>query len=108
MSKISKLLLATSVILIICCACSFVWNEYRAQRNFDRVLIGASRTDVVRLLGKPWKVDKCGERFGNPNQPGCADEYLYKHPFAPLVPEYHSVSFDFSGHVKDTYIYSSP
>ena len=82
--------------------------RYRVSRNFDRVSTGASKAEVVRALGTPWKVTKCGQLFGNPDQPGCAEEYLYKTLFAPLVPNYYSISFDSSGHVVDKYFYSSP
>lgn len=65
-----------------------------------------SQAEVVRLLGTPSWIEPCGLSFGTP-KPDCT-EFIYRNSFAPLVPEYHSVSFDQSGHVVETYIYSSP
>ena len=63
----------------------------------------------MRLLGKPKRVEKCGEPFGNPGgKPGCAEDYLYPSPYAPLIPEYWSVSFGIAGRVVDEYNYVSP
>jgi hypothetical protein len=105
--KARKLLLAVAGVLILAFLVHIV-QGYNVISRFERVPIGASKFEVVRLLGRPWKMDKCGERFGNPNQPGCAEEYLYRHPLAPLVPNYYSISFDASGHVLDKFVYSSP
>jgi hypothetical protein len=84
-------------------------RAHMLDKAFERVPAGASQSQVVKLLGKPWKVDRCGELFGaGPVEPDCAEEYLYAPPFAPLTPQYYSVSFDNSGHVVKKYIYSSP
>jgi hypothetical protein len=106
--KSHRLYLAAGGLLAVWSLCYFV-NGYRVNWNFDRVPNGASKAEVVRLLGTPWKVDKCGELFsgGSPN-PACAEEYLYKTPFAPWVPNYYSISFDSSGRVMEKYFYSSP
>lgn len=107
-SKTQKIYLAVGGLLTLWALYHFV-SGYRVNWNFDRVPIGASKAEVVRLLGTPWKVDKCGELFGGgPPNPACAEEYLYKTPFAPLVPNYYSISFDSSGRVMEKYFYSSP
>jgi hypothetical protein len=51
---------------------------------------GDSRTSVVTKLGKPnYYPGPCGViHFPDKN---CAVEYVYSHPFAPLVPEYYIV-----------------
>ena len=85
------------------------WGFYRNSRissRYDAVSVGASDQQVVRLLGTPSWVEPCGKSFGTP-KPNCT-EYIYRNSFAPLLPEYYSVSFDTSGHVVDKYVYSSP
>jgi hypothetical protein len=78
-------------------------------QRFERVAVGDSRERVVQLMGRPRSVEKCGEPFGNPGgKPGCMEDYLYASPWAPLFPEYWSVSFDQNGHVVETYHYVSP
>jgi hypothetical protein len=88
------------------------WKVVRANvlsRNFERVKIGDSRERVVQLLGRPRSIEKCGEPFGNPGGvQGCKEDYLYASPYAPLIPEYWSVSFDNSGRVVDKVQYDSP
>jgi len=69
-------------------------------------MIGSSNQEVINLLGRPSWVEPCGKSFGTA-RPNCT-EYIYRNSFAPLVPEYYSVSFDTSGHVIDKYVYSSP
>jgi hypothetical protein len=58
------------------------------------------------VLGRPSWIEPCGKSFGKP-KPNCA-EYIYRNSFAPLVPEYYSVSLDTNGHVVDKYVYESP
>jgi hypothetical protein len=58
-----------------------------------------SEMEVVRLLGNPSWVEPCGKSFG-PLKPSCT-EYIYRNSFAPLIPEYYSVSLDNSGRVLD-------
>jgi hypothetical protein len=85
------------------------WGFYRNSRissRYDAVSVGASDQQVVRLLGTPSWVEPCGKSFGTP-KPNCT-EYIYRNSFAPLLPEYYSVSFDTSGHVVDKHVYSSP
>ena len=85
------------------------WGFYRNSRissRYDAVSVGASDQQVVRLLGTPSWVEPCGKSFGTP-KPNCT-EYIYRNSFAPLLPEYYSVSFDTSGHVVHKYVYSSP
>jgi len=78
------------------------WGFFRNSRigaQFDRVNVGASKEQVVRLLGTPYWIEPCGKSFGTP-KPNCT-EYIYRNSFAPLMPEYYSVSLDTSGHVID-------
>ena len=85
------------------------WGFYRNSRitgRYEAVGVGTSKEQVLRLLGTPSWVEPCGKSFGTPT-PNCT-EYIYRNSFAPLVPEYYSVSFDTSGHVIEKYVYSSP
>jgi len=38
----------------------------------------------------------------------CSLEYVYSHPFAPLIPEYDIVSFTADDRVKSAEVWSSP
>jgi hypothetical protein len=85
------------------------WGFFRNSRitaRYEGVRVGASKEQVVHLLGTPSWAEPCGKSFGTP-KPNCT-EYIYRNSFAPLVPEYYSVSFDTSGHVVEKYVYSSP
>lgn len=88
------------------------WSIFRSKvlpARFERVRVGDSQEQVVRLLGNPKSIEKCGQPFGNPGRPrGCVEDYLYASPFAPLLPEYWSVSFDNSRHVVGKEHYVSP
>ena len=97
------------VLIIGLTAAMLGWGFFRNSRigaQFDRVNVGASKEQVVRLLGTPSWIEPCGKSFGT-RKPNCT-EYIYRNPFAPLVPEFYSVSFDTSGHVVDKDVYSSP
>jgi hypothetical protein len=90
-------------------ALTIAWGFYRNSRidaRFGGVTVGAADIDVVRLLSRPSWTEPCGKSFGS-SKPNCT-EYIYRNSFAPLIPEYHSVSLDGSGHVVDKYVYSSP
>jgi hypothetical protein len=85
------------------------WGFYRNSRissRFEGVRVGASNNQVLQLLGKPSWIEPCGKSFGTPKS-NCT-EYIYRNSFAPLLPEYYSVSLDSTGHVVDKYVYESP
>jgi hypothetical protein len=82
------------------------YRNYRIASRYEAVSVGAAKEQVEHLLGTPSWVEPCGKSFGTP-KPNCT-EYIYRNSFAPLAPEYYSVSFDTSGHVLDKYVYSSP
>lgn len=105
MRPMALLVRAVVALLAVMLGWAFYRNSQIAAR-FERVTIGTSNQDVVSLLGRPSWVEACGKSFGTP-KPNCT-EYIYRNSFAPLVPEYHSVSFDTSGHVIDKDVYSSP
>jgi len=102
------------VITILAAAAWFAWGILRDKqlaRDFDKVKTGASEYEVVKTIGKPKKIEKCGEFLGplsNTDLKDCAKEYLYASPFAPLVPQYYVVRFDAHSRVWETVALSSP
>ncbi len=87
------------------------WRDNNLAKGFDKIADGATRQDVVRLMGKPKKVEECGEFFGPIQQSeieGCATEYVYAATFAPYNPQYYIVRFDGGGHVIGKDPLSSP
>src|SRR5260370_27113419 len=87
------------------------WRDNRLAKGFDKVENGTTRQDVVRLMGKPNKLEKCGEFFGPISQSEvsvCADEYFYAATFAPWTPQYFIVRFDGIGRVISKVPLSSP
>jgi hypothetical protein len=101
------ILLASPFILL---GCAF-WRDKNLSESFDKVADGATQEDVVRLMGKPKKVEKCDEFLG-PNLQSetkvCASEYLYAATFAPYTPHYYIVRFNGEGHVIEKVPLSSP
>jgi hypothetical protein len=81
--------LAIAVLILIVLPFAIFGWAYRQDkilaRNFQKVSVGATREDVVRLLGKPKYETPCGEFMGPQNPKhfeGCAKEYVYASPFA--------------------------
>ena len=103
--KATVLLLAVVALIGMATAFGFLRNAQIARR-FANVHVGASKEDVTSALGRPSWVEPCGKSFGTPT-PHCT-EYIYRTSFAPLIPEYYSVSLDDTGHVLGTYVYESP
>src|ERR1700722_12258282 len=61
--------------------------------EFDAISDGSTREFVLAKMGRPWKQEKCGEYLGGV-APGCVQEFIYAHPYAPYSPEYWVVQFD--------------
>jgi|ERR1700734_2910071 hypothetical protein len=77
------------------------------ERHFDSVAVGQSRLAVVEKLGRPnYYSGSCGEIHNPPH--GCVLEYVYSHPFAPLIPEYYIVSFSSDDRVIQADPWMSP
>jgi hypothetical protein len=84
-----------------------LWRDNSLANGFEKIIDGATRLDVVRLMGKPTKTEKCGEFFGpipRAEMEGCVTEYLYAAPVA----QYYVVRFDKGGHVIGKDYLSSP
>ena len=87
------------------------WRDNRLQSDFGKIAPGTTEFEVLQKLGRPKRVEKCGEFFGplpKEESEGCAREYLYASPFVPLLPQYYVVRFNADNRVKSTYPYSSP
>ena len=77
------------------------------ESAFNNLKVNDPREAVLKMMGKPWKDDGCGDFLGG-KSPGCAEEFVYANPFAPYVPEYCIVSFDANMRVIDFYYTTSP
>ena len=77
------------------------------KRQFPSVQIGDTRASVMGKMGKPnYHSGPCGV-IHFPDK-SCAKEYVYSHPFAPLVPEYYIVAFSSDDRVIEAPPWSSP
>ena len=103
---------AYAALVLISCALSaaLLRNALRVRQlesGSAHIGIGDSRNAVVAQLGQPWKKTHCGEFLGG-SPPGCHDEYVYANPYAPLLPEYWTVSFNADGRVVNVVRLASP
>jgi hypothetical protein len=90
---------------------SAIIRQKKLEKEFSRVVEGTTQQEVVHLLGKPTKVEKCGDSLGSlpkDRKMGCGSEYLYTSPFAPLLWPYYVVRFDDTGRVLETLASNSP
>jgi hypothetical protein len=92
----------------------FAWailRDNQLRNGFDKTEIGATEQQVLQNLGRPKRVEKCGEFFGplpKDEAEGCTREYFYASPFAPLLPEYFVFRFNANNRVTSKSPYSSP
>jgi hypothetical protein len=102
------LILFFCVSLVLATRTIVAFTRYaRAERSLATVQIGDSRASVIGKMGRPnYHAGKCGV-IHVPDQT-CAVEYVYSHPFAPLVPEYYIVSFSKDDRVIDANEWDSP
>jgi hypothetical protein len=97
--------IGTIAMVLVTCGYGMQRNSH-ISASLDSVQVGWSDSQVVQAVGKPSWIEACGKSFGMP-KPNCT-EYIYRNSFAPILPEYWSVSFDHGGRVVDTYVYESP
>lgn len=70
------------------------WQFSKVEQEFESIQQGQSRASVTWKFGKPnYYAGKCGRMVEVPVDKTCAVEYVYSHPFAPLLPDYYVVSF---------------
>jgi hypothetical protein len=86
-------ILGISFLLLLALRTALSFRRFAGvERNFGSIHDGESRSSVIRRLGTPnYHAGKCGVIANSP--PTCAIEYVYSHPFAPLLPDYYVVSF---------------
>lgn len=81
---------------------SHIRQAYQAAHNGDKEQV------VLDRLGNPWRRSACGQVFGGTFSKGCSQEFIYRHPLAPAIPEYWSFQYDAKGVLVGTYAYVSP
>lgn len=88
-----------------------IYRDVRLEKGFDKIRPGDTESEVLQALGRPKRIEPCGEFMGPLTEEelkGCAKEYFYASPFAPLLRQYYVVRFDGRDRVKNTTPYSSP
>ena len=102
------LVLSACVLLVLAARTAAAFARYsKAERYFASVQIGDSRASVVARMGKPnYHAGECGVIHFPSKE--CAVEYVYSHPFAPLIPEYKIVSFSRDDRVIEADEWDSP
>jgi len=100
--------------LILIGAAWLLWAVIRDRqlaKGFDEIEVGTTEQEVLRLMGQPKRVEKCGEFWGPFEEEelrGCTKEYYYASPFAPLLPQYFVIRFDRNNRVQTTIPLTSP
>jgi hypothetical protein len=86
----------------------FAFRKFsRIEREFGFIEQGETRDSVNRRYGKPnYHQGKCG--VIHVPKKNCTIEYVYSHPFAPLIPEYYIVSFGNDDQVIEADSWISP
>jgi hypothetical protein len=80
---------------------------HTVERHFEQVQKGQTSSSVISRLGRPnYHEGSCSADFSPPQN--CAKEYVYSHPFAPLIPEYYVVWFSSNDQVLFTENLISP
>jgi hypothetical protein len=88
-----------------------ILRDNRLRNGFDKIELGATDQEVLQRLGRPKRVEKCGEFFGplpKEEAEDCTREYFYTSSFAPLLPDYFVLRFNRNNRVTSKSPYSSP
>jgi hypothetical protein len=70
------------------------------EGSFDEVQENDTKDLVLKRMGHPWKDEGCGKYLGG-QAAGCAEEFIYAHPYAPYVPEYWVIDLNSSQRVMN-------
>jgi hypothetical protein len=102
------LMFAAGVLLALAARTVVAFARYsKVEKQFASVQIGEPRASVIAKMGTPnYHAGKCGV-IHFPDKI-CAVEYVYSHPFAPLIPEYYIVSFASDDRVIEADQWDSP
>ena len=78
------------VVLLLVIGLAMLWPIVRVRQltaSFSKVRAGDTRELVLQRMGNPWKAEVCGEVSGG-WAPGCTENLIYAHPYAPYVSQY--------------------
>jgi hypothetical protein len=102
------LILSLCILLVLATKVVIAFTRYaRVERLFRSVQVGDSRVSVLGKIGMPnYHAGECGVIHFTGKS--CAVEYVYSHPFAPLVPKYYIVAFSQDDHVIEADEWDSP
>jgi hypothetical protein len=86
--------MCAALLLLISIRGVLAFHRFSAvEQNFDSIRSGDSRESVATGFGKPnYHAGPCSNASWDYPK-GCTSEYVYSHPFAPLVPDYYAVWF---------------
>lgn len=110
MSKTPLVALSCAAIVLIAFGVYVVKRNSFLSEGFDAVAPGASREQVLSLMGRPdVESSHCqgaGSWLGKPGtEKECASEYRYD---AVILPQYYTVGFDGGGRAVAKYAHVSP
>jgi hypothetical protein len=110
MRKITRILGISALVVTLSCASKIAYSfaQYaKVESRISEIKQGQSRAFVISRIGMPnYHAGACGEI--GPAWHGCATEYVYSHPLAPLIPEYHVVTFSADDKVIASEEWDSP
>ena len=97
-----KIVLSLLAVLVLLAALTFgtLIGARRTEKAFASLSTGDSRAQVEHVMGRPKQTSACTTLPRPPE--GCAQELLYAHPLAPVVPEYWTVRLNAAGNVLQT------
>jgi len=78
------------------------------EAHFEKVAVGMTPSQVVRIMGEPSWEGQCGSRLGTGIPASCDREFGYSTTLAPLSPSYLVVFFGRNGVVIETAPINSP
>lgn len=96
------------VFVVIALRTYFAFVQFwRVERGFKTVHLGQPRSSVFAKFGRPnYYSGSCGVIHVADKM--CASEYVYSHPFAPLIPDYYIIDFSSDGRVIEANRWTSP
>jgi hypothetical protein len=103
-----KYLVLAALVLLVVWSVSCVVRDRALDAGFVKISVGMSETEVIGILGRPWRVTDCTGIFAPYKRPDCAETYIYRSAWAPLNPYYPVVWFGKDKHVIDKAPFSSP
>lgn len=97
-----KIVLSLLAVLLVLAGVTFgtLIGARRTEKAFALIKVGDGRAQVVHVMGEPNRASACTALPRPPE--GCAEELLYAHRLAPVVPEYWVVRLSASGKVLQT------